>query len=105
MRNDDVEIEAFIRRDMLRAIAIWDGTLDDQGAEVWTWLPKSLIEYNPNARIIKVRMPDWLAREKALAASVSSLEAETARLKAHIKRLEGRLTEIELHLGLDQARH
>ena len=105
MRTDMIEINAFIRRDLARTIAIWDGAYDDDGAEIWTWLPKSLIEYHGTT----VRLPEWLARDRDLEASIDRQQTETAKLKARIADLEGRLANVERRLaaisGVEQTRH
>ena len=101
MASDMIEIAAFVRRDHGRTIAIWDGAYDDQGAEIWTWLPKSHIEYNG----VTVLLPEWLARDRNIKASIDGLQAENAKLRSRVTQLEARLAEVERLLGVDQTRH
>lgn len=116
MTTEFVEITAFIREARANAVAVWDGTYDDQGSEVWTWLPRSLIQYNPRSREVRISLPLWLARDRELQAGLDGQQAETARLKARLmklearvdameKRLEARVDAIEKRFGLDQTRH
>ena len=105
MLTDAIEITAFIRLDTERAIAIWDGSCDDQGTELWTWLPKSQIEVHGRSRDVRIRLPEWLARDRDLATKVGELQVENARLKGHVARLEARLAQVEQHIGLDRTRH
>ena len=101
MADDLIEITAFVRRELERTIAIWDGAVDDDGAEIWTWLPKSQVEYNG----ITVLMPEWLARDRELVARIDKAESDTAKLKARIARLEARLVELERRLGTEPTKH
>lgn len=62
-RSNLIEVAADFRRDTDRGIAIWDGDRDEAGREVWTWLPKKLVENNGDGTFT---MPEWLARDKGL---------------------------------------
>jgi primosomal protein N'' len=102
MRSDIVEIHAIIRQERPQAIAIWDGTYDESGAEMWVWLPKHLIDFERRAREVTVTMPEWLARDKKLTDDVGALKSEvemlrgrTARMAARIQKLESRLVDLE----------
>ncbi|MDF1625620.1 MAG: hypothetical protein P1U84_04985 [Parvibaculaceae bacterium] len=57
------DIEAEFRMDRPRAIAVWAGKEDEDGKEVWAWLPKNLVEDNGDGTYT---MPEWLAHEKGL---------------------------------------
>ncbi|MFP4538724.1 MAG: hypothetical protein ACLFPA_10535 [Dichotomicrobium sp.] len=63
-----VEIECAVREERPRAVAVADGTMvrDLAGErEKLFWLPKSLIEIDEDAGV--VRMPEKLAIDKGLA--------------------------------------
>lgn len=57
----DISAEKHMERE--NAIAIYDGRNDENGKEIWTWLPKSQIEDNGNGTFT---LPEWLAYEKEL---------------------------------------
>lgn len=62
-RHDIIEIAAEFRLEREKAIAICDGSTDENGREVWAWLPRSLVEDNGDGTF---SMPEWLALEKGL---------------------------------------
>lgn len=51
------------------AIAVFDGKTDENGREVWVWLPRSQIEFDEKdyrKKTITVTLPEWLAEQKGL---------------------------------------
>ena len=105
MRADFIEITAFIRQDRERTIAIWDGTCDEQGSEVWTWLPKSQIELAGRGRQVTIKVPAWLARKEGLESAADGLRTQVARLTSRVNELETRLAQVEQHAGSAPTRH
>ena len=77
------------------SVAIWMGELDDDGGQVWIFLPKSLIRYAIRGAHVEITLPYWLAARENL------LPSDARRLD----RTEARLSRIEKHLGLDQTQH
>ena len=67
--KESVEVTVELRRDdpKKEAIAVYDGKDDDDGKEIWVWLPRSQIDVTPKAgKVIIVTMPEWLANKKGL---------------------------------------
>ena len=104
MRSDVVEITACIRRDRERTIAIWDGSIDEDGAELWTWLPKSQIQVEMKSGGAMIVLPQWLARERGLTADVEALQVQVGHLSARVHHLEARLAQLERRLRDERVR-
>ena len=64
MSKELVDIECEVRSQTEKGIAIWDGEENQDGKEIWTWLPKSEVEVNEEDGT--VTMPTWLAKNKGL---------------------------------------
>lgn len=63
-RNHDlVDVDGEFRMQKGDGIAIYTGVDDDNGREVWVWLPVSQVENNRDGTFT---MPEWLAVEKGL---------------------------------------
>lgn len=63
----DVTVELKLDDPNKQAIAVWDGKEDEDGREIWIWLPRSQIEYEViSAGTAEVQLPEWLAQEKEL---------------------------------------
>jgi hypothetical protein len=96
MRGDDiVEITAAVRQDRHKSLAIWMGDLDDDGGQVWVFLPKSEIDYTIRGGHATITLPYWLAVRENLLPRDADRHART----------EARLARIEKVLGLDQTTH
>lgn len=73
-RNEPVEVSLDLKMDDPRkqAVAFWQGEYEEDSAgnqkEVWIWLPRSQIEFEPAdvGETVEVTMPEWLAMEKEL---------------------------------------
>lgn len=57
-----IDIAAEFRMEKGDGIAVFEGEMKN-GREVWTWLPKSLVEKNDDGTFT---MPEWLAHSKGL---------------------------------------
>jgi len=64
----DVVVELKMDDPAKKAIAVSQGEIDeDNGREIWIWLPRSLIEYEAGeGDTVTVTLPEWLAQEKEL---------------------------------------
>lgn len=61
----DVCVE--LRSDRPDSIGVYDGRNDAEGNEIWIWLPKSQIEFEPGkGGTVTVTLPEWLAAYKGL---------------------------------------
>jgi hypothetical protein len=97
MRGDDiVEITAAVRQDRDKSLAIWMGDLDDDGGQVWIFLPKAKITYTLRGSRATIKLSYWLAVREKLLPRDADRHART----------EARLARIEEHLGLnDPTKH
>ena len=68
--QEKIELELEIRLTQGKAQAFFDGELDENGREVWVWLPLSQIEIenngNAKGKLVTVLMPEWLAIDKGI---------------------------------------
>jgi hypothetical protein len=68
-RSDIIDITVEIRSNdpKRNAVAVFDGQTDENGREVWIWLPRSQIEIaEMDGRTVEVSLPEWLALTKEL---------------------------------------
>lgn len=62
-KSDLVDVTAEKRMDREKSIALFAGDYDDDGKEVWVFVPKSQVEENGDGTFT---MPEWLALDKGL---------------------------------------
>ncbi len=65
--SDLVDIDdLFLRNDNPAKLAIAVSKRADTPFKDWQWLPRSLVEYEKVGRLVRVTLPERLAREKGL---------------------------------------
>lgn len=63
MKSDLIDIAAEKRMEKGAGTALFQGDKDENGREVWVWVPTSQIEDNGDGTFA---MPEWLAKDKGL---------------------------------------